>query len=229
MSINGGWSRFQARFRQAYLLGCLLVLIVARPFMDKHGVGIIALEVLQYVLLLVAASAAVTNKRRACIIGGLLVVSILGRAFYDSNGSTLALYVYLGCWMAFYLAVAMALLTSLFSSSAAVTSETLCAACSVYLILGIVWALAYAMLEISMPGSFTPSFPLIGNGASYERFLGFSYTTLTTLGYGNIAPATPQADSLTSAEAIVGQLYVAIVMARLVAMQLISREEARDR
>lgn len=49
------------------------------------------------------------------------------------------------------------------------------------------------------------------------RFVGFSFTTLTTLGYGNIAPATRQADSLTTLQAVIGQLHPAIVLARLVA------------
>ena len=60
-----------------------------------------------------------------------------------------------------------------------------------------------------------------------ERLIGFSYTTLTTLGYGNIAPATRQADALTTLEAMVGQIYVAIVIARLVALQITQSSSSR--
>ena len=54
----------------------------------------------------------------------------------------------------------------------------------------------------------------------FWRFLGFSFATLTTLGYGNVAPATRQGDAIATAEAVVGQMYVAIVIARIVALQI---------
>jgi HAE1 family hydrophobic/amphiphilic exporter-1 len=127
-------------------------------------------------------------------------------------------------------AVAFAIVRTLFGRQSHVTSDTLCQAVSVFLLLGLVWAMAYALLEMVAPGSFAFAGVDAEGGVPYERFVGFSFTTLTTLGYGNIAPATARADAVANAEALVGQIYIAVVIARLVAIQLAeSREGTSER
>lgn len=224
-SAKDWWNERVQPYRHVYLLFCLVALIVVQPFLKEGGVSFRVLESLQYVMLVIAANAAITTKRGAWFIGALLAGSVILRVAKDFNEDPALAYAFLLCWIAFYAAVTCTLLGSLFRRTTRVTADTLCAASSVYLLLGMIWALAYAILNFSMEGSFTPEFGVGEEYVDYQRFLGFSYTTLTTLGYGNISPATPQADALTSAEAIVGQLYVAIVMARLVALQLINPKD----
>ena len=60
-------------------------------------------------------------------------------------------------------------------------------------------------------------------GHSFERFIGFSFVTLTTLGYGNVVPLTPRAESVATAEAVAGQLYIAVLLARFVAIDIAAR------
>jgi hypothetical protein len=101
-----------------------------------------------------------------------------------------------------------------------VTIETICAALAVYLFLGLIWVFAYNLLEVVEPGSF--SFGAGGDDESpFSRFIGFSFVTLTTLGYGNISPMNPRADALSYTEAIIGQIYLTVLVARLVAMELL--------
>ncbi len=73
-------------------------------------------------------------------------------------------------------------------------------------------------MEILHPGSFVFSTGTLEAGFFFWRFLGFSFITLTTLGYGNVSPASEQGDALAGLEAVIGQFYVAVVIARLVAL-----------
>jgi len=85
-----------------------------------------------------------------------------------------------------------------------------------YFLLGILWAILFTMVELLQPGS------LIWAGGeyltNYSEVQYFSYTTLCTLGYGDIIPATKLTMVLSNLEAIVGALYLAILVARLVGL-----------
>ncbi len=105
--------------------------------------------------------------------------------------------------------------------------NTSCGSLSVYLLLGLLWAFAFALLESAVPGSFSGIERGMGF-TDYKRFFGFSFVTLTTLGYGNVVPLTPRADALAVAEAIVGQIYLTVLVARLVALNLIHGAEQVD-
>ena len=103
-----------------------------------------------------------------------------------------------------------------------VTSDKIAGAISAYLLLGLVWAIAFGMLELLVPGSFrTPQGMVFepGNRAEYA-FIYYSFVTLTTLGYGEITPANPWGQTLAWTEAVVGQLFLAILIARLVALHI---------
>ncbi len=92
---------------------------------------------------------------------------------------------------------------------------------AVYLLIGLIWAIAYDLTEAVQPGSFRAG---VGFHGSNLAALGYySFTTLTTLGVGDVLPASPVARSLTLLEALVGQLFPAILIARLVSMELIYR------
>jgi hypothetical protein len=93
-----------------------------------------------------------------------------------------------------------------------------------YLLIGLTWAFAYQLLVEQAPSAIhfepgeTESFPRQPSHLIY-----FSFTTLTTVGFGDVHPVTPAARALTVAEALVGQLYIAILIASLVGMALQAR------
>lgn len=91
--------------------------------------------------------------------------------------------------------------------------DSLCAAIGAYLLIGIAWALSYVVVERLAPGSFGLETEFPWSDALY-----FSLTTLTTLGYGDITPASPVAGVWATLEAVFGQLYIAVLVARLVAL-----------
>ena len=123
-----------------------------------------------------------------------------------------------------------------------VTADTVRGTLCVYLLLGFVWWSAYSLIDAVDPHAFKISSELaaidvpIHEGelaaaaAAREegktRLLYFSFVTLTTLGYGDITPVNPKALSLSVLEAIVGQLFVAVTIARAVGMHAAA---SRDR
>ncbi len=104
-----------------------------------------------------------------------------------------------------------------------VDEDRILGAVTIYFLLAVGWAFVYSLLEIALPGSFRSNLAeLTTNDASIVRgqLIYFSQVTLTTLGYGDIVPASAPARMLASLEAIIGQLYLTIVVARLVGLQI---------
>jgi hypothetical protein len=98
-----------------------------------------------------------------------------------------------------------------------VTAHRLQGGIAAYLLLGLLWAAAYALVETLRPGSFSGA---IGVAAGHRAWLYFSFVTLTTVGYGDILPVDPAARSLAMLEAVTGPLYIAILLARLVSLAM---------
>jgi len=93
----------------------------------------------------------------------------------------------------------------------------------VYVLIGLGWAAIYETLDGVVPGSFR--FPADTSWATPGefRYRYFSFITLATVGYGDITPVTALAGTLAALEAIAGQLYIGITVARLVALSMVDR------
>jgi hypothetical protein len=117
-----------------------------------------------------------------------------------------------------------------------VNLDLLFASLCVYLLLGVTWALTYSMIETVAPGSFYSSLPegkfpayLQMDSGNTAETLYFSFTTLTTLGYGDIMPTSRLTRLLAALEALVGQLYLTVLVARLMGLHLADLETRLDR
>jgi hypothetical protein len=141
------------------------------------------------------------------------------------GGTTLVVEKVIG--IVFQVVLAVLLLRNVYRTPS-VTSETICAALSAYIVLGLIWANAYFLLEHHHPGSF--SFPMSEEGEPLKYFGGerghvysvyFSFVSLTTLGYGDITPLSPAACTTAVCESILGQMFLAVLIARLVGLQIV--------
>lgn len=114
----------------------------------------------------------------------------------------------------------------------AVTSETISLAVSIYLLFGLTWGILYGVIFEYQPQAFSfNGAPFLAGAASndprqvFPVFVYFSLTTLPTFGYGDITPVTLQARYAAVAEGITGQLYLIILVSRLVGINMSRREE----
>ena len=103
----------------------------------------------------------------------------------------------------------------------------------VHVFIGLLFALFYAHMEYRQPGTFATSQAIFAEDAMAESnlfplFTYFSFVTLTTLGYGDISPVAEHARTLAWFEALLGQLYLAVMVAGFVAMH-ISESMKKDR
>jgi len=103
--------------------------------------------------------------------------------------------------------------------ASSVDSEVLCASISAYLTLGLIWTMAYWLVEQLTPGAFAFN-TTTGTKETMEGFNAFYFSliTLSTVGYGDITPVSKVARMLAAMEAMTGLFYVAVLIARLVAL-----------
>ena len=124
-----------------------------------------------------------------------------------------------GLNLLFLIIVTAAILSQVFRAEV-VTRESVAGAICAYLFIGLMWAEVYSIIEIVSPGSFSSGAVGTAGIASarmqVSHFTYFSFVTMTTLGYGDVTPVSRPAQTLATLEAIIGQMYVAVLIARLV-------------
>lgn len=134
--------------------------------------------------------------------------------------------VVFACTTVFLTLVTVVVLVGLFRYET-VTADTIVGAICAYLLLGVTWASAYAVVVLLSPGAFSVSPALAASARWGETALPvmpllqyYSFVTLSTMGFGDITPLTPAARLVSVLEGITGQMYLAIVIARLVSMRI---------
>jgi hypothetical protein len=223
LSHPGMW-----RFSTVKLLVALVLLIVMTPFFEEFPQGDL-IEALMITLVLVAAVIAVGGKRSVLIAATVLLVpAIMGKWLSYAYPETFHPSFFLGFGIAFMGLVVFKLLGYVLRSIQ-IDTDVLCAAISAYLLLGLIWALAYALLGQLSPNSFAFAANPHSSGRM-DRFNAFyfSFVTLSTVGFGDVTPLSKLARTMAVMEAVTGTFYVAILIARLVAMYSPTRQARPD-
>ena len=212
-------------YRHAYLLASLLLLILIRPFVGEQLMGLVLIEIFLLATLTTAVFTCSVNRIQVGIGLGLTAALLITERLHDSTGHPGfgAASSVLG--LVFFGYVTSMMLRHVFLYTRRVSADTVCGALSVYLLMGVVWAFAYALLELAEPSSFSFGAAVASGKTDIRSFLSFSFVTLTTLGYGNVVPITAKGEALATTEAIVGQVYLTVLVARLVAIHLRQSED----
>jgi hypothetical protein len=205
----------------SFMLGFLvLAIFVAAPLVSAGILQPVMLHV-AFSLLLVSGVFAVFKRR---LIGFLvigLVIAALAVRWVHAAAPRPWLEVASEALAIAALLLMVALVLRQVFRAGPVTAQRIQGAIVIYLLFGLAWAAAYELIEIVRPGSF--NIPPGESGLRSQVLAYFSFVTLTTVGYGDVTAVHPVARGLVVAEALVGQLYPAILIARLVSMELISK------
>jgi voltage-gated potassium channel len=198
------------------LLVSLLALQIIPPFINPAErsilLGILVALVLLFALYLVA------YNRKELIIGILLCAPAIATNWADKSiDPTLVIYAHYLFAIAFLSYTCLHIFRYLFETED-ISADMLYAAVCLYFIVGMIWAMIYVLIEMYHPGSFQLDADLNNTRAVFGELLYFSYVTISTLGYGDMAPLTRIARSWATIEAIIGQFYLAFVVARLVSL-----------
>lgn len=206
-----------------HLLITLGLFLLAMPFIgDSQGSRMLGTIFLSLILLF-GVLAAGSNRRismQALILG---IIALIVGWLDVSSVSTKTIIVTKILYMAFFIDIAFILLARIMKVKK-VTSDTICGAACVYILIGLSWAFVYAMVEFTVPGSFSmPDVEESVRAVSLQHdklfdFLYYSFVTITTLGYGDIVPVRKMAKMLSILESLVGQLFIALLVARLVGL-----------
>jgi hypothetical protein len=208
------------RFREvglSIILGLqVTIMFVVGPLAGTGRFSAEAIEALRFGL--AATSILVVNRSRligACV-AVTFVVSLLCTLYLKSGAAGQATYLAnIGFTIAFDLAVAWTVAHAAFDAGR-ITIHRIMGAVILYLYIGLIFASLYRLAAISLHPAFT-GLSAIRKG-NLSELLYFSLSTLTTAGFGDIIPVHPFIRSLANLEAVIGQLYPATFLARLVTL-----------
>jgi hypothetical protein len=208
-----------SREPNAWLLLALVALVVSYPFLDAYAGGRAAIAAFDVVILMLALRAAQADGGEVRI-GYLLVAPAVMLHIAAAFGSLSALLLASYAAQAVFHGFVVACLLRYMLRDDIMTLDELFAAAALYVLLAFVFAYVYACVEHLVPGAFyINEVNRAEGGARWWDLLYFSFTCLTSVGFGEITPVSDHARSLVMIQQMIGVLYFALVVARLVAMQ----------
>lgn len=227
---NGGpiWvnrtSRWLTAGRSTILLVVLILLYAYVPLSQE-----LQIKGLEYVFIGIIVAMVITvstNKYRTILALGFAAVIVALTILTDPEeieDRQIAVSYY--TVVALFITYAVVVILYEVTQARTFSYHLIISALAAYLLLALLWALLYSIIEIVEPGSFAINPLLLGadtiaSNEIFDTFLYFSIITLTTVGFGDISPVSPVARSVASVEPIIGQLLLAVLVAWLVGMYI---------
>jgi len=203
-----------------YLISSLVVLLLVGALVDQFPSGL-SKHIFQAITVVTLAmpvvglrSTSMSVKTGMGFTLSVLMIVMLGVVLDLAGLSYLHLIVMtiFYCWLT-WLAAKQVLF------SGVIDANKIVGAICIYLLMGLIWAMLYLLMAQAIPGAFNG----LDQKEWYDNFSDaayFSYVTLTTLGYGDVTPATPLARFLVYMEAISGAFYMAVLVASLIGIRI---------
>jgi hypothetical protein len=212
--VNGQW-------RDRVLTGLTLVmaldLFVVVPLGAMHTISMRPASIILVILLV--GGLLVVSRSMVPVLGVVAALSMLSTALVlrgRGGDTTLDLCFEAAGWLLIGLVVIWVVARAVFGPGE-ITYHRVIGAVLLYLTLGVVFVALFTLVGALAPGSFS-GLKIADRVSLPPDLVYFSFTTLTTVGYGDIVPIHPFARSLSNLEAILGQLYPATLLARLVSL-----------
>jgi ion channel len=199
-----------------------IILFVVAPL---QAAGIVAAHNfgIAFGLVLVAAVFMVSESWTA-VVAILISLALIAVAtiLRLRQPSLIDVYLDATAWMITAVTLGLVVARAVFSFGV-VNYHRVIGAILLYLDIGVVFVALFCFVALGAPNAFNGLGPLQDNLSVAANLIYFSFVTLTTVGYGDIVPVHPFARGLTNIEAIIGQLYPATLLARLVTLEIESR------
>lgn len=209
-----------------YMLVALIIFLVVLPIVQQYSLMSEDItRAVSFSCLLFIGVWSLRGSKPVFYLGlALAAAGILTNVVDVSRIDVNLVYASLACLFLFLLLAIWAALKQVAFSNEISVNRIFGAIC-VYLLLGSIWAVAYTIVELASPGSFN-GLTLSDEPGWDSRWVYFSFITLTTLGYGDITPATTTTRVLAFAEAIFGVFYMAVLVAGLVSAYMADRTKS---
>lgn len=238
MALNRARSILQGR-GYYILLATLLLLTVLDPLLAELQLHKVVFDISFCVVL--AATVYAVGDRRApfwtALVLGIPAAAFTWLAYGFHPTSTAGGVVIVARYFLYVLFLGLMaglILRDVFRGKR-VTGNNICGAICVYFFVGVAWGMLYALADQLEPGSLAVATELrttfAGDARTTEHisisiYIYYSFVTLSTLGYGDVSPVTPAVCTFAWLEAVMGQLYIAVLVARLVGMHIAQSEKS---
>jgi len=215
--------------RFAFLFFSLILFFLGSPLItvilgEKNTLWSDAIIAALYMIFMLTAIFTVGKSKISKVIGVAFAIPVAIMSVGQIVTETSVTDVMFQVLAISYLCYAIVLIMKYIFDQQSVDANKIFAALCVYLLISLVWAMFYAMIEVFSPGSFIH---ILEQQDTVEMKFGYgdtasslyySLVTMTTLGYGDIAPVNEVARMFASTQAVIGQLYIAVLIARLVGL-----------
>lgn len=220
-------NHFILKHRMLLFLCSILFLMVVFPFVHEQYSGYIIIMEICFSVLLIFGVYIVSDNRKILIISICVALLTFVVTWFNVLLQSINLLLAgLILEITFFTITTITIISHVLEYKK-VTSDKIYGAICAYLLIGIIWALIYTTIEHAIPNSFafntgfSANFHALHSQRFYfVHFIYYSFVTQTTLGYGDITPLSNPARMLSSIEAVIGQLYVAVLIARLVGLHI---------
>lgn len=202
-----------------YLLHALILLLLLYPFFETPAETKTPLAIAFLHSLVILAIIYTTSGSWQRLVFGLALGIPTLTFFWLHQGEAYPLARM--CFLALMYAYSILVITYRLIYLKEVSFDEVYAAASMYILIGLLWALLYQIVELLVPGSFyIGEVHNIDQVLNWSDFIYYSFTTLTTLGYGDISPVTAHARSLAILEAITGVIFISVMIAKTMGLYL---------
>jgi voltage-gated potassium channel len=195
----------------------LLALLIGSPFFGTTVLSRVAVALLLSILLfatVILATNAPHQRWIAAILATVCGVILFAGLWLEHR----VIYLPVVALLTIYLAYTIAVVLYRIVVATEIDADILCGTVAIYLLIGVVWALTYWPIYEFDEGAFAAASSLSAQPYDLHRFLYYSFSNLTSLGIGDITPVNRFAQIWTTLETATGNLYIAVLVARLVSL-----------
>jgi len=217
----------ETRNRYTTLLIVIVAMMLVLPLIARDELALFSMKVAVSIILVFGIYVG-RRLRRDLIVGAALGIPVLVGRWLPQYSTDIRMFLAIDILTAaFLLYITIIILTQVLSARR-VTLDTIAGAMCSYCLIGLAWAFVYRAMFVINPHAFvfaTGSFHIFENNSHSEpqlmNFAYYSFATLTTTGFGDVTPAVGVSRAISVLEAVAGQFFLAILIARLVSLEII--------